>query len=394
MAGHFNFGNSPEEVLKALFSGQGSPLNVPTAQQQGIGAGQTPVPPLPQQGVPQQSPGAQGGGQGTGLLAILSQILQNPGVLNSIGQVGSAFAGRDQLADFQRVTQQNQQLKLAKRARAAEEARVDISRKNLKVNEGNLTARQQEERNRNNTEQARARALELKTKQDNEQATIGILIRDGQAVSETKMVKGFGEAARGISIKPALSAGQVKVHIPADRTDILDALGERVDANGDVTLPQAQAQALLTKIIAGRPVTLPRTFNIDGKIIREFTNPEGKLDYEEVFDIGREPTVPKPTRFPLLEQERIREFLASEVDGWNELGLVERNTMINTFWEIELNSNAPQPVTSKVSTGMWNYLKRLTGRGTPSEREIITGFTDPDNPTLSDRAKQFLETGQ
>jgi len=129
------------EILRALFSqlGQG-PGGPPTAQQQGLGQQQPPFnpqPPTPPIPNTQQEQGGQGGG--TGLLAILAKILQNPGVLNSIGQVGSAFAGRDQLADFQGVTNQNQvlgqreqELELQRKAAQREVDRVTLQQDQFK----------------------------------------------------------------------------------------------------------------------------------------------------------------------------------------------------------------------------------------------------------------------
>jgi len=359
--------NNP--VLQALFSKLGRGPGVPTAQQQGLGQQpspfnpQPPTPPLPQQSQGQGQGGQ--GGQDTGLLAILAKILQNPGVLNSIGQVGSAFAGRDQLADFQRVTQQKQQLELAKRARDLEEARIDISKQNVELGRENLRARREEEQGVLAREHARIRAAEVKVKRDNDIAIINLLIKDNKAVSEDRLVKVFGETARGVSISPSLKGGLRTVNIPEDRKDLIGIYG-----GTKVELPEAQAQSLVSDIL-DRPEDNPEVYHFGGVIVQR-NETTGEL--EEVFRIKQDEKVEKPRHFPISEQNRIREFLGDLVDDWSGLSLKARNDMINKFWEVEQNGLSPQPIVSTIERSEWNVLARWAFGPT---YERVVGIQDP-----------------
>jgi len=390
--------HTQNEILKALFQqlfsqpgiSQQIGGGVPTASQQGLTQGQGPVLQPPTPPVPNAPGGQQGNGQqGTGLLSKIMQLIQSPGVLPTAGAIGSAFAGRDQLADFQRVTQQNRQTQLAKRAASAEEARVDISRKNLRVSEGNLTARQEEERNRNVREQAKATAAAAKLRTDNKKAIIGIKISNKQPVSEEEFVGGYGEAGRGVSIKGALQEDQVTLHFP-DNRKMVEAFGGKTS----VTVNKAQVSGILTQIFKETPN--PKSVVIDGVIMER--NPLSGA-WEEVFDIGRE-DIDKPRPFPPGQQKIVREALIDLVPGFKDLPPGKQTDMINLAWNVAQTGDAPQPVTSKVSTGAWQWMKENILFIFGAERtfsDVVTGIEDPSNPTrpsLSDRANEFIETGQ
>jgi len=342
---------------------------VPTAQQQGLGPQQSPfspqppTPPLPNS---QQEQGGQGaGGQGTGLMAILAKILQNPGVLNSIGQVGSAFAGRDQLADFQRVTGNKQAVDLAKQRAEQEKRRIDISAGNLEVNRGSLEARNKEVAARKAEADAKVVAAETKAKRDNKVAVVDLKLKNKLGVTEAELVDIYGEAARGLSITPALKAGELTLNVPE---------GHRYRQLGleTVTTTPGELRLMLDALLPKEEGSQTKLVTIGGKIVAVNTaNDEAKV----IFELDDEPKekVARPTT--LKEQKDITEYLEETIDGWDTLSLGARTKMVNLYISVLDSGQTPQPVTSTYSREAWELMGFVVRKR--QEEEKVLGFTGP-----------------
>jgi len=319
--------------------------------------------------------------EGGGILSALKGFLTDPRFLGAVGGATAGLAGPQQLQSFLQSQNQRGQQKLQReieqgRARREEE-RTDISR-------GHLSARREEELARDRRSKAATRSAEIKADTATKRSFIGIKIANGGGASEDELVGGYGEVARGFSIssKPTLGQDTVDLFIPKNRQDLREAFG-----GSTYTTTRGGVNQAIETILGKEEQN--RVFNVGGRVlIEEQPDGRGGVDFVEVYKGEQEPDIAEPRPFLMSEQRAIREYLKPLIDGWNMMTPEDQVRMINLYRKIELNGDAPQPVTSEVSRGLWNWMRRMVGAN-PNSETVITGIEAP-TPSLDDEIERFL----
>lgn len=333
-----------------------------------IGQFQTPIGDAEQlaaalQNLPQGAPGtgplslgqngtAQEGGGG-GILGSILGFLKDPRLLKGVGAFGAGFTGQGQ--EFLNRLQRDRQAKSERETAELKERRDERNRERQEahrefgrdISTGTLEARIAEEKGRDARAQAKARQDELKAEIADKKAIIGIKINNNQAVTENEFVSAYGPSAAGFSITPKLGEDLIGLNIPENRQDIQKAIGGPVLT----TTPDGVIRAL-EFILGQEDDPVPKIFHHGGVFLEQ--QPDGEL--VEVYRIEEEVAVKPKRPFPVSEQNATREALKAMIDGWGELSLRAQQAMINAHREVSENGDAPQPITSQVSRGLWSFM--------------------------------------